>query len=82
MFNKQSSITKFTQSIIQKDISKLSFPISLLLMIILKFFLIRNSEVLGHPKDSLGYILVANQKWQEIDNHPSSSRLFSSLAIS
>ncbi len=38
------------------------FFLSLILIIALKFFLIRNSEVLGSTKDSLSYILMANQK--------------------
>jgi hypothetical protein len=42
---------------------------SLLLIIALKFLLIRNSEVLGSPKDSLGYILMATQKiWFPANN--------------
>ncbi len=45
------------------------FFLSLILIIALKFFLIRNSEVLGSTKDSLSYILMANQKiWFPTNN--------------
>lgn len=44
------------------DGKKQYFLLSLLFIIAAKFFLIRNSEVLGIPKDSWGYILMANQK--------------------
>ncbi|TRV02931.1 MAG: hypothetical protein EWV73_06115 [Microcystis wesenbergii Mw_QC_B_20070930_S4D] len=45
------------------------FFLSLILIIALKFFLIRNSEVLGSPKDSWSYILMANQKiWFPTNN--------------
>lgn len=62
MINSLLPIKNLLQPILRKDINKLSFVIGLLLIIALKFILIRNSEVLGHPKDSWGYILTATQK--------------------
>jgi len=44
-----------------EDINKLFFACGILSMIIIKFFLIRNSEVVGHPRDSLLYTLMADQ---------------------
>ncbi|WP_147073720.1 hypothetical protein [Microcystis aeruginosa] len=51
------------------DGKKQYFLLTLLLIIAVKFFLIRNSEVLGSAKDSWGYILMANQKiWFPTNN--------------
>ncbi|MFN5970407.1 MAG: hypothetical protein ACK47N_22255 [Microcystis sp.] len=44
-----------------EDINKLFFACGILSMIIIKFFLIRNSEVVGQPRDSLLYTLMADQ---------------------
>ncbi|NCQ68924.1 MAG: hypothetical protein GPI99_07175 [Microcystis aeruginosa W13-15] len=44
-----------------EDINKVFFACGILSMIIIKFFLIRNSEVVGHPRDSLLYTLMADQ---------------------
>jgi hypothetical protein len=69
MINNLLPIKNSLQPMLRKDMNKLSFVIGLLLIIALKFFLIRNSEVLGHPKDSLGYILMATQKiWFPTNN--------------
>jgi len=69
MLNNLLPIKASLQSMIRKDLNQLSFAIGLLLIIAVKFFLIRNSEVLGIPKDSWGYILMANQKiWFPTNN--------------
>ena len=47
--------------IFSEDINKLFFACGILSIIIIKFFLIRNSEVLGHPRDCLLYALMADQ---------------------
>ncbi|TRV43222.1 MAG: hypothetical protein EWV53_14860 [Microcystis panniformis Mp_MB_F_20051200_S9] len=47
--------------IFSEDINKFFFACGILLIIIIKFFLIRNSEVLGHPRDCLLYTLMADQ---------------------
>ncbi|MDT3675756.1 hypothetical protein [Microcystis wesenbergii] len=44
-----------------EDINKLFFACGILSIIVVKFFLIRNSEVVGHPRDSLLYTLMADQ---------------------
>ena len=65
------SSNKVTVNMVLKliDGKKQYFLLSLLFIIAVKFFLIRNSEVLGNPKDSWGYILMANQKiWFPTDN--------------
>ncbi|WP_223212941.1 hypothetical protein [Microcystis aeruginosa] len=65
------SSNKVTVNIVLKliDGKKQYFLLSLLFIIAAKFFLIRNSEVLGSTKDSLSYILMANQKiWFPTNN--------------
>ncbi|MCE2664211.1 MAG: hypothetical protein LW716_16300 [Microcystis sp. 53602_E8] len=44
-----------------EDINKLFFACGILSMIIIKFFLIRNSEIVGQTRDSLLYTLMADQ---------------------
>ncbi|TRU52119.1 MAG: hypothetical protein EWV91_04260 [Microcystis aeruginosa Ma_QC_Ca_00000000_S207] len=52
---------KLLTRIFCKDINKVFFACGILSMIIIKFFLIRNSEVVGHPRDPLLYALMADQ---------------------
>ena len=54
---KKQLLTKISS----EDINKLFFACGILSIIIIKFFLIRNSEVLGHPRDCLLYALMADQ---------------------
>lgn len=47
--------------ILSKDMNQLFLVFGIFSIIIIKFFLIRNSEVFGHPRDSLLYTLMADQ---------------------
>ena len=72
--------------------NKLFFACGIVSILMTKFFLIRNSEVVGHRRDSLLYTLMADQNiwfptansdlnWPNTGNSCNSSHLLTTIGI-